>query len=77
MITKQDGTQLDVDEEFEVDGVVYTAYDISGGTIIARGKDNKRLRKRFSAEAAGMTAQPKDKTDRIRARMKLREYWED
>lgn len=78
MIIKPDGTQLDLDEEFEVKGVVYTVYDITpSNTIIARGRDNKRLRGRFSAKTAGMTAQSKTKTDFILARIKLHEYWED
>lgn len=77
MIIKPDGTQLNLDEEFEVNGVAYTVYDItSSNVIIARGRDNKHLRGRFSAKAAGMTAQSKTKTDPVLARIKLREYWE-
>lgn len=78
MITKQDGTPLDLDDVFEVEGVRYTVHDIVGDTVIAWGKDNSKLRKRFQAEALGMTADAKstDRSKVVLARIKLRDYWE-
>ena len=78
MITKQDGTPLDLDDEFEVEGVRYTVHDITGDTVIAWGKDNSKLRKRFQAEAIGMTADAAstDRSKVVLARIKLRDYWE-
>jgi hypothetical protein len=78
MITKQDGTPLDLDDVFEVEGVRYTVHDIVGDTVIAWGKDNSKLRKRFQAEAIGMSADAKsiDRSKVVLARIKLRDYWE-
>jgi hypothetical protein len=78
MIIKQDGTPLDLDDVFEVEGVKYTVHDIMGDTVIAWGKDNSKLRKRFQAEAIGMTADAAstDRSKVVLARIKLRDYWE-
>jgi hypothetical protein len=79
MIIKQDGTPLDLDDVFEVEGVKYKVHDITGDTVIAWGKDNSKLRKRFQADAIGMTADAAstDRSKVVLARIKLRDYWEN
>jgi KaiC/GvpD/RAD55 family RecA-like ATPase len=79
MIYTKEGRPLDLAAIVEFEGKTYHVHDISGDTVIAVSTTSSKYRRRITAAQLGMTSDMGDEKRKaiIKAKLRLREYWED
>jgi|TARA_R110000822_G_scaffold154574_1_gene294314 KaiC/GvpD/RAD55 family RecA-like ATPase len=79
MVYTKAGRPLDLASIVEFEGGTYHVHDISGDIVIAVSTENNRYRRRLTATQLGMTSDMGDEKRKaiIKAKLRLREYWED